>query len=148
MVFTVKHKVPTLIVRLLLAVFFVLSGGMMLIVTLTGGLGNLSGTGGAGLPEDVSAFISAVIETGYLWTWLGVFKLVTGVLLLVPRTNPLGVMAAFPYAVNIFLYVLFLAPVFALLGAPLFLASCYLIYAYWDYYKPIVAPVLGDRGQA
>ena len=107
----------------------------MVIGATTGGLPDMSG---AGIAEPVGAFLSAVIATGYLWTWIGIFKLVTGVLILIPRTSPLGIIA-FPYMVNILLWVTFLATDFAILGVPAFLANCYLIYAYFDRYKPILA---------
>jgi hypothetical protein len=59
----------------------------------------------------------------------------------VPRTSQLGIIAAFPYAVNILLWATLPSTIFAPLGILVFLASSYLVYAYFDYYRPIVAPI-------
>jgi hypothetical protein len=79
------------------------------------------------------------VQTGYLWKFIGLFKLVTGILVLVPRTAPLGIIAAFPYSVNILLWVIFVARQWAVMGIPDFLLCCYLIYAYFDRYKSIIS---------
>jgi hypothetical protein len=48
-------------------------------------------------------FLVAAGKTGYLVGWVGIFKTLTGVLMLIPRTEKLAYLMALPYAVNILL---------------------------------------------
>ena len=89
-------------------------------------------------PGPTGEFLRAVVTTGYLWPFIGIFKFVIGILILIPRYNPLGTIVAFPYNVNILLWVTLLATQWAVMGVPVCLASCYLFYAYSDRYKPII----------
>ena len=43
------------------------------------------------------AKIRTAIATGYLRQFIGLFKFVVGILILVPRTSALGIIMAFPY---------------------------------------------------
>ena len=74
------------------------SGIMMLVVNPEPGVA-LPGTEG-----KLAEWLMAVIATGYLWQWIAIFKVINGLLILIPRTSALGVLAAFPYYLNIFLY--------------------------------------------
>jgi hypothetical protein len=133
MEYMIKHKIPTLVIRILFGLFLLLSGMMMLVVAAKGGP-DISEVEG-----PTADFLTAVVQTGYLWKFIGLFKLVTGILVLVPRTAPLGIIAAFPYSVNILLWVIFVARQWAVMGIPDFLLCCYLIYAYFDRYKSIIS---------
>jgi hypothetical protein len=66
-------------------------------------------------------------------------QVINGLLILIPRTSALGILAAFPYYLNIFLYTAFIAQIYFKLSIPAFVVTCYLIYAYWDRYRPIVS---------
>jgi hypothetical protein len=86
-----------------------------------------------------STFMSAMFDSGYVIPWLGAFKVVAGILMAIPRTTPLGVLVAFPYAVNILLYVTFVSfEDYLVMGIVDFAISAYLVYAYSQYYRPMI----------
>ncbi len=133
MSYQIKHPTITMVLRFVLGLFLTMSGAGMLFLALSGGLSDVDQMSGPG-----GDFIRAVIKTGYLWPFVGLIKFASGILILIPRTARLGVMASFPFAINIGLWTAFYATEFALLGIPVMLLSIYLIYAYFDYYKPMV----------
>ena len=81
----------------------------------------------------------ALQKTGYLIFWVGLFKTVVGGLMFFPRTAPLAVLMSLPYAFNILLYVTFFAHKYLVIGLPDFAACAFLIYCYFDWYRPILA---------
>ena len=83
-------------------------------------------------------FLMAAGKTGYLVGWVGVFKALTGVLILIPRTEKLAYIMALPYAVNILLWVTFVAHEWLLVGVLDFLASLFLIAMHYEHYLPII----------
>jgi len=89
--------------------------------------------------DPAGVFISAMIQTGYLWIFFGLYKLITGILMLIPKTGPLAVIMAVPYSANILPWVIFVEKGFIVLGILVFVVNCYLIYAYYDRYKSILA---------
>ncbi|QDT30832.1 hypothetical protein [Thalassoglobus polymorphus] len=90
-------------------------------------------------PDDVGRFMLALQETGYLIFWVGLFKTVAGGLMFFPRTAPLAVLMSLPYAFNILLYVTFFAHKYLVIGLPDFAACAFLLYCYFDWYRPIFA---------
>jgi hypothetical protein len=83
-------------------------------------------------------FLIAAGKTGYLVGWVGVFKTLTGVLMLIPRTEKIAYLMVLPYSVNILLWVTFVAHEWLLIGIPDFLASIFLIAVHFDHYLPLV----------
>ena len=90
-------------------------------------------------PDDVGRFMMAIEATGYLVFWVGFFKTVAGGLMFFPRTAPLAVLMSLPYAFNILLYVTFFAHQYLVIGLPDFAACAFLLYCYFDWYRPIFA---------
>jgi hypothetical protein len=133
MEYKIKHRILTLVFKILLGLFMLSSGIMMLVVNPEPGVA-LPGTEG-----KLAEWLMSVIATGYLWQWIAIFKVINGLLILIPRTSALGILAAFPYYLNIFLYTAFIAQIYFKLSIPAFVVTCYLIYAYWDRYRPIVS---------
>lgn len=132
--YAVKHKGFTTAVRILFGVFIAVHGGGMVVLAIIGAYDTVpSATDRAGV------FISAMVQTGYLWVFFGLYKLVTGVLMLVPRTGPLAAIMAVPYSANILPWVIFVERGFIVLGILVFVANAYLIYAYYDRYKSVLA---------
>ena len=121
-----------LILHLLFALFLVGSGSVGLI-SFYATPGSMTLPEGPGRP-----FIEAVIATGWLFQWVSFFKLVAGIGLLVPRTRALAVLAAFPYAVNIFLWTLFGSPADLPMGAIVLVLSILLMRVHWAKYAPIL----------
>ncbi len=128
----VKFEIPTAIIRNVYGLFLLSTG----IMTFVGALRGLQ-LPGEGPQPPAYVFLQAVIQTGYLFHWVGIFKIIVGVLLLIPRTAPLGIIMTCGYSVNILLWVVFVAQMWLPLGVADFLASMFLVYAYFDYYKPI-----------
>ena len=90
-------------------------------------------------PDDVGRFMMAIEETGYLIFWVGLFKAIAGGLMFFPRTAPLAVLMSLPYAFNILLYVTLFAHKYVTIGLPDFAACAFLLYRYFDWYRPIFA---------
>ncbi|WP_146599891.1 hypothetical protein [Novipirellula aureliae] len=90
-------------------------------------------------PDEVGQFMIAIEKTGYLIFWVGLFKTVAGGLMFFPRTAPLAVLMSLPYAFNILLYVTFFAHKYVVVGLPDFAACVFLLYCYFDWYRPIFA---------
>lgn len=86
-------------------------------------------------------FLIAAGKTGYLVGWVGIFKTLTGVLMLIPRTEKLAYLMALPYAVNILLWVTFVAHEWLGLGLADFVVSMFLVWAYRDFYQPLFQPL-------
>ena len=122
-----KNK-ATLIVRVLYAVFLVGTGAMTISFQFS--------------PPDwpqspAGEFLIAAGNTGYLVAWVGLFKVVTGILMLFPRMALLAYLMALPYAVNILLWVTFVAHEWLLIGIPNFLAAVFLVATHFDHYRPL-----------
>jgi len=82
--------------------------------------------------------MKAMEETGYIIPWMGIFKTIAGALLFFKRTEKVGILIALPYAINILLYVIFVSHEdYLLMGLADAAISIYLIYAYWNDFKPL-----------
>lgn len=90
-------------------------------------------------PGELDQFMLALEKTSYLIFWLGLLKTVAGGLMFFPRTAPLAILMALPYAFNILLYVIFFAHQYLVVGLPDLAACALLIYCYFDWYRPIFA---------
>jgi len=129
-----KHRVLTTVVRILFGLFIAVHGGGMVALAIIGAVDDVPST-----TDRAGIFISAIIQTGYLWVFFGLYKLVTGILMLIPKTGPLAVVMAVPYSANILPWVIFVERAFIGLGLLVFALNCYLVYAYYDRYKSILA---------
>lgn len=129
----IKHKPFSIIIKYIYVVFLIATG----ILTLYAWLKGVDMT--EGTSEKTSIFMRGVTDSGYIIPWMGMFKIIAGLLIAFPKTSPFGIIAALPYSVNILLYVLFIANEdYLILGISDFIVSIYLIYAYSDYYKPMI----------
>ena len=131
--FRARFPALTAVVRVFLGLFMLASGVMMWKVNPQPGE-SLPGM----QPGPLADWLQAVIDTGYLWQWIFVFKTVNGVLLLVPRTTTIGILAAFPYYVNLLIYTVAMAQLWLFLSVPAFLATVYLLFAHWERYRHVV----------
>jgi hypothetical protein len=132
--YAIRHKVLTTVIRILFGLFIAVHGGGMLVLTIIGAVDTIPST-----TDRAGLFISAMIQTGYLWVFFGLYKLVTGILMLIPKTGPLAVVMAVPYSINILPGVIFVERGFIGLVLLVFVINCYLVYAYYDRYKSILA---------
>ena len=90
------------------------------------------------MPEGATAFLGALVQTGYMMQLIAVTHLVVGVLLLVSRFVPLALALLAPFIVNSIAFHSFLEPS----GLPMaigFLAlELYLVWKYRDAYRPML----------
>lgn len=61
------------------------------------------------VPAKATAYIGALMATGYLWYFIGIVEIIGGLLIFVPRFRLLGALLLLPIVVNIALYLLLLA---------------------------------------
>ncbi len=92
--------------------------------------------------SDLRLFVEALIASGYIITWIGIFKFFTGVLLIIPKTRALAILMLLPYTINILLYTFFIGQMFIPVSLILLFLNVYLIYSHWDSFKGIIIPKL------
>jgi hypothetical protein len=120
--------------RLLFALFLVGSGGTGLYGFYFSGEPMTAPEGAPG-----TELFNAVLNSTWLFPWIATFKLSAGILIAVPRTAKLGIIAAFPYSINIFLWTVFGNPGDLPMGAIVLVLNILLLRAHWDHYKGILA---------
>jgi len=91
------------------------------------------------MPEAVTAFVGALMKSGYMMPLIGVTQLIVGVLLLLNRFVPLALALLAPFIVNSIAFHVFLEPS-GLPMACVFLAlELYLAWAYRNAFRPMLA---------
>jgi putative oxidoreductase len=60
------------------------------------------------MPEAAAAFMGALVTSGYIMAIVAIVEIVTGILLLVNKFQPLTLVVLFPILLNAFLFHLFL----------------------------------------
>ena len=64
-----------------------------------------------GYPEpEAQAFVMAVLETKFLLPFICTAKLIAGIVMVLPGREQLGVLMAFPYAIGMLMWGLFMVP--------------------------------------
>ena len=92
-----------------------------------------------GYPEpEATAFVLAVLDTKFLLPFICTAKLIAGVVMLLPGREQLGVAMAFPYAVGMLMWGLFMVPSHLLIMGVIFLLNAALVYANWAKYQPLL----------
>lgn len=92
-----------------------------------------------GYPEpEAQAFVMAVLDTGFLLPFICVAKLAAGILLVLPGREQLGVLMAFPYAVGMLLWGVFMVPSHLVIMAVIFALNAALVVANWGAYKGLL----------
>lgn len=133
--FTPKFPRISTVIRLFLGLFMFSSGLMMMVVYFTKLQYGETLAPADMDPNPVFDWLQAVIETGFLWQWIFIFKMLFGLLVLIPRTSTVGILGALPYYVNITIYTVCLAQLWLFLSIPAIVATLFLVYTHWDYYK-------------
>jgi uncharacterized membrane protein YphA (DoxX/SURF4 family) len=91
------------------------------------------------MPEAVTAFLGALMKSGYMMPLIGTTQLIVGVLLLLNRFVPLALALLAPFLVNSIAFHVFLEPS-GLPMACIFLAfELYLAWAYRNAFRPMLA---------
>jgi len=89
------------------------------------------------MPEAASKFMGALIATGYMFKFLGIVELGSGLLILFNKWIGFALLILAPLLVNIILFHLMLAPSAIAPGAVITLLAIYQFYANWDKFKPL-----------
>jgi len=112
--------------------------GLPFFITGLNGLLNFLPQPTTPMPAGATAFIGALVTTGYMLQLISVTQLVVGALLLSNRFVPLALALIAPFTVNSILFHTFLEPTglpFALVFATIEVA---LVRVYWPAYRPML----------
>ena len=90
------------------------------------------------MPEPAGEFMGALVESGYLMVLVALVEIVTGIMLLINKYQPLALVILFPVLLNAFLFHLFLAP--AGIGGALMATAMnvFLFFANIDSYRALL----------
>ncbi|MEM7511233.1 MAG: DoxX family membrane protein [Bacteroidota bacterium] len=121
-----------LVVRVLLGLFLVVFGINKFLLFMPA----------MDMPEPASAFFGSIINTGYLFQFVGLVEVLAGLALLLNRFVPLALIIVAPVLVNILAFHLFLDPKTIIPGLVLTAMSVYLMFQY----KPLYDPILSATG--
>ena len=95
------------------------------------------------MPEGATAFLGALMKTGYMMQLIGATQFVVGAMLLMNRFVPLALALFAPFMVNSIAFHAFLEPS-GLIMAGVFLAlELYLAWTYRKAYGPMLAARVG-----
>lgn len=89
------------------------------------------------LPEAASDFMGALIKTGYMFYLIGAVEVITGLMLVFGKWIAFALILLAPVSVNMIFFHLNLAPMGIGPAAAVFILNAFLIYKYWDHYKPL-----------
>jgi uncharacterized membrane protein YphA (DoxX/SURF4 family) len=91
------------------------------------------------MPEGATAFMGAMMKTGYLMQLLKVTETLAGALLLLNRFVPLALAMLAPVIVNITAFLAFLMPSGVILAVVLVAIELYLAWSYRSAFRPMLA---------
>ena len=92
-----------------------------------------------GYPEpEAQAFVFAVLETKFLLPFICTAKLVAGVVMVLPGREQLGVLMAFPYAVGMLMWGLFMVPSHLVIMSVIFALNAALVYSNMPHYRGLL----------
>ena len=90
------------------------------------------------MPDAARDFFGSIMNTGYLFQFVGLVEVLAGVALLLNRFVPLALIIVAPVLVNILAFHLFLDPKTIIPGLVLTAMSVYLMFQYKQLYDPIL----------
>ena len=87
---------------------------------------------------EAQAFVMAVLETKFLLPFICTAKLIAGALLVLPGREQLGVLMAFPYALGMLMWGVFMVPSHIVIMSAIFLLNALLVWANWGAYQGLL----------
>src|SRR5215468_10245978 len=90
-------------------------------------------------PPEMPDFAQALLKTGYMFQFIKIAEIATGLLLLINRFVPLALAILAPLIINIFAFHLFLDPKNIIVPVILVVLAIYLAWAYRDSFRPMLA---------
>ena len=92
-----------------------------------------------GYPEpEATAFVLAMLETKFLLPFICLVKLTAAVLIVLPGREQLGVLMAFPYALGMLMWGIFMVPSHIVIMSAIFGLNAALVLANWAHYKGLL----------
>ena len=92
-----------------------------------------------GYPEPAAqAFVLAVLDTKFLLPFICTAKLIAGTCILLPGREQLGVLMAFPYALGMLMWGIFMVPSHLLIMSLIFALNAGLLGANWPHYRGLL----------
>ncbi len=91
------------------------------------------------MPAGATAFVGALMQTGYMMRLIGATQLVVGVFLVTNRFVPLGLALFAPFMVNSVAFHVFLEPSGLIMAGIFLAAELYLAWVYRAAYRPMLA---------
>lgn len=92
-----------------------------------------------GYPEpEATAFVMAMLDTKFLLPFICTAKLIAGILILLPGREQLGVLMAFPYALGMLMWGIFMVPSHIVIMSAIFGLNAALVLANWPHYKGLL----------
>ncbi len=116
-----------LIARILLGLMFVF-----------GGVTGLFELAEPEMGEEATAFMGAIMDTGYLWPVLKVTEIVCGVLLILGMFVPLALVVLAPVVLNILLFHVFLEPSGVAIGLFLVVLGLYTAHQHRESFSAVL----------
>jgi hypothetical protein len=93
----------------------------------------------AQMSVGATAFIGALVKTGYMFQLISATQLVVGALLLANRFVPLALALLAPFIVNSMAFHIVLEPTGLPFASVFFVIELLLVRAYWNAYRPMLA---------
>ena len=88
--------------------------------------------------EEATAFMGALMDTGYLWPVIKVTEIVCGVLLILGLFVPLALVVLAPIALNILLFHVFLAPEGVVIGVAVVVLGLYVAHQHRSSFSAVL----------
>jgi len=89
------------------------------------------------MTEPASDFMKAMMDTGYLFKFIGLVEIVSGFLLIINKWVPFALLIIAPVILNIIMFHLILDVADILPGAIIFILLVYLFRANWSEFLPL-----------
>jgi len=84
---------------------------------------------------QVVEFFNGMINSGYLFPFLGIIEMFVGLLLITRKAVPFALIVLAPISINIILFHIFLYPQGIAPGLVVFILNIYLVKRYWHRYE-------------
>lgn len=124
-------KIAIIVVRVLLAGMYLFASIPFFLKIMPGEMPAMSAA--------QTTFMTGLTASVYLMPLIKGTELISGILLLIGRTAPLGALLIFPVTLNIFLYHAFLGPKELPIVGVMLIFNVFLFFAYRQKYLPILS---------
>ena len=89
------------------------------------------------MPEAAAGFMKAIMDTGYLFKFIGLVEIISGILLLINKWVSFALLIIAPVIINIIMFHLMLDVATILPGAIIFILVVFLFRVNWNKFSPL-----------